>query len=184
MIFITCCIKNQQDHFISSHTPNNSEFSENIFKSINSKVILQVRNIFDSIISLVDHIDNEGVKFPSAFIDNESWFNFSRLEKIEFIIDMAIPWYISFYAGWFNSDIFKSGSVYLITYEKLVNNTSQEIKSILDWAGIKKNEGEIAQGLENTSKSNTRKKCWPIRSWIRNTSITERKGYQNGFLSF
>ena len=40
-----------------------SEFSENLFMSIGSKIILQVRDIFDSVISLVDHVDKEGVKF-------------------------------------------------------------------------------------------------------------------------
>lgn len=134
-----------------------SEYSESFFRKIDTKIIFQVRDIYDSVISLLDHVDKEGTAFPSAYISKSNWENMNRNEKIEFIVDLAIPWYISFYAGWYKSSLFNSDNFHLLTYESLLNDTNGEVSKIIDRFSLNIEKSDVELSINSVSKNNTRK---------------------------
>ena len=98
-------------------------------------VIVQVRNIFDMVISYLDHLNNDRTGFivPVAFMNFDSWKQLSDTEKTSFIIEMVVPWYFGFYCGWMTSNLMKDGHVYLCQYERLKSDPLQELQRILDF---------------------------------------------------
>ncbi|MDX4012709.1 sulfotransferase domain-containing protein [Aliarcobacter skirrowii] len=94
------------------------------------KVIFQIRNIFDIVYSVRDHFVNESISGPGVYVTTE-YFNFSEEKQFDMIIDLAMPWFFNFFAGWF--EYIKNNqneNLYILTYENLKQNTSEELKKI------------------------------------------------------
>ncbi len=61
--------------------------------------VFLVRNIFDALISMRDHLRNNAVYMAMAYFspDMRSW---SDEQMADYLIDLVAPWYISFYVSW------------------------------------------------------------------------------------
>jgi hypothetical protein len=134
-----------------------SEATNKIIEKMNIKPILQYRNIFDTVISFSDHCNGGELNFPMAYMDKMNWERLDQNKKMDFIIDMIIPWYFNFYAGWFSSDLIKSEKILLISYEELVSDPFHQIKRIIQWIGIEKTDDEINVSIVSSMNNKTRK---------------------------
>lgn len=61
--------------------------------------IILVRNIYDSVISFKDHLDNHSISQPMFYFDEE-WKDLSDTDKYDIVIQNALPWYSSFFTSW------------------------------------------------------------------------------------
>lgn len=134
-----------------------SEYTEMIFKAMNTKVVLQVRNIYDIIQSFKDHMENESVVFPSAYMSSRFWSALSEEMKYDYIVEMVVPWYISFYVGWVDSAYFRSGNVKVVSYEDLLIDKTEQIRAILDFVGEPYDEMRYENSMSKIAKARTRK---------------------------
>ncbi len=116
-------------------------------QSFGIKPIILVRNIFDTVISLVNDLrkkqNQEGWKFGRngySFIwQDDSTKELSDTELTDMVIDLALPWYINFYVSWYR--LCQNGIIngLWITYEDLMNNKEgvlQKVISFLELNGI------------------------------------------------
>lgn len=94
------------------------------------KHIVQIRNIFDCVVSLRDHIVQESPIWPMAVIEHNftSW-DFEK--QYDFIIDNFVPWYIKFYVSWFLVSQKPSSSIFWVQYEDLMSDKYNNIAKIL-----------------------------------------------------
>ena len=98
----------------------------------NIKTIVQIRNIYDCVISLRDHIVNESVVWPMAVVD-DSFKEWEEKKQYDFIINNFIPWYIKFYVTWYKASKMDKLPVYWLQYEQLMNNKTEVIQDILTY---------------------------------------------------
>ena len=61
--------------------------------------VVLTRNLFDATVSLADHLERESAETPifnapSDFAERE------RCERLDMVIDLAMPWYVQFFADW------------------------------------------------------------------------------------
>ena len=134
-----------------------SDYTEKILSMLDSHVILQVRDIYDTIMSYRDHMNNENVKVPAAFMNDENWDLLNDAEKLSFVVDLVVPWYFNFYCGWTTSDLYKQGRVKVITYNIMKENTFSTVSNILDYIGESTENSIIEKAISQIAKKNTRK---------------------------
>lgn len=80
--------------------------------------IILVRNIFDVVVSLVDHHSRESNVYPAAFAPDDIASR-SFDEQARFVTQMAIPWYFNFYASWQQCP-----DKFIVTYDDFIANPS------------------------------------------------------------
>ena len=95
-------------NYVAQHHCCYSFATEQYMRIFSIKPIVLVRNVFDCVVSLKEHIDTVKTlndKEPSEFSlgrIEENYFSWTDEEKFDFIIDLCIPWYINFYVCWLN----------------------------------------------------------------------------------
>lgn len=110
-----------------------------------------VRNIFDIVVSLRDHVTDASVYTPTAYVD-ETMTGWPPEKMYEFLVDMAVPWYIHFFVSWY-----KAEDKVLVTYEDLVEDPHRELRRILKYGRLGWNDEMIAGALEKVAAVNMRK---------------------------
>ena len=90
--------------YVAQHHCRYSLATERCLRIFSIKPVVLVRDIFDCMISLKDHIDRgqtdpAGRVGPHACVPDayDTWPNETRLD---FVVDMFSPWYFNFILGW------------------------------------------------------------------------------------
>lgn len=127
-----------------------SNYVVNFIEDYNVKIVLQVRNIFDSVISMRDHLIHETPIQPHGFVD-ETFFELSEKKQIDMVIDMIVPWFFSFYASWFTflqqSD---HKNVFIVSYEEMKKDTHKTLQKILSQLNLSCTDDELKRAIEGS----------------------------------
>ena len=123
-----------------SHTKA-TYFTVEYLKNFNIKPIISVRNIYDTIISLTRDIRNHhlnGKRASYSFLwQTNSNINFDDNTFINMIIDYAVPWYVNFYASWYNLCQEENLDACFISYSNLIKNKTKTIENIFNFLDLK-----------------------------------------------
>lgn len=122
-----------------------SDANVQMMQAFDIKPVVLVRNIFDSVMSLLDFYNN------GAF--NNSYFreDFKSLDeetKIDLLIDNVIPWYFQFVASWSLVEKKKSLEIFWLSYEELIADKPAVIQNVLGFYGL----GAARRGVEQKVK--------------------------------
>ncbi len=63
------------------------------------KVIVQTRDVADALVSLRDHLVDEGTRVPTCYVQ-PAFGELSALEQYDFVVHVAAPWFLAFIASW------------------------------------------------------------------------------------
>lgn len=143
-------------YFVHQHCRNCLE-TELFIDSANIIPFLQYRDIFDTVLSYYDHLNNESLVAPMAYMDDINWEIISDNKGIDYVIDMIIPWYFNFYAGWLSSDFYKEDKLFCIGYESLKKDTFSEVKKLLAALGMDYDDDYIKKAIDLSQGQQTRK---------------------------
>lgn len=103
--------------------------------------VVLVRNIFDSVISLLDFY-NRGA-FKNSFF-RADWTALNDETRIDLLIENVIPWYFQFVASWDLAEKQKRVEVLWLTYEELVRDKPSSVLKVLEFYGL----GASRRGVE------------------------------------
>lgn len=117
-----------------------TEYNIQLLNKYHIKPIVLVRNIFDSIISLRDHIETENHLWPMVYI-NDSYYKLSPAKRLDFLIDMVVPWYLQFYVSW--KDYSFEKKIHWINYSDLARSSEIVISDILNHMQIDFSQREL-----------------------------------------
>ena len=128
----------------------------NLFRII---PIVLVRNVFDTVISLYDHLHKEANIIPWGYFD-EPFYTFDKEKQLSAIIDLCVPWFFNFYVSWYKSGVNGLCNLHWATYEELTDDPFNCVKDVLEFAGISKTDDEIAGavGIEQGSETEKTRK--------------------------
>lgn len=132
-----------------------SEANIQMMQAFGIRPIILVRNIFDSAISLLDFY-TKGFTF-STFFTKEEFLDFSEEQKIDLIIDYALPWYFQFVASWQKVEKEKRLQIQWLTYEELIADKPSTIEKILSFYGMATDKNSIIKKIneiESDSEKN------------------------------
>ncbi len=117
------------------------------------KTIILSRNLADSIASYRDHFVNFKTISPIVFADN-TYRKLDPKAQIDFLIDLALPWYFNFYVSWASV---KQIPLHCVRYEDLRRDPEHELHRILNFVGETKSDEEIMKTLTKVAGMKTRR---------------------------
>lgn len=109
--------------------------------------VVLVRNLFDVAVSYRDHLHKYRVRVPPAFL-NERFFELGETEQLDLIVDMFMPWYISFYASWYDVKLADRLDHLWLRYEEMVADTITTVRRVFEFYNIPAAEAEIRAAIE------------------------------------
>lgn len=126
-----------------------------LIKKFEIHPIILVRNIYDVVVSLLDHLNNESL-IGFAFFANDEFYKLDEKQQLDFIIELGVPWYINFYVSWVSAC--EEGAVIplWLTYDEVVKDKNVTLKRIAEFIGVNKSEEEIARSIQAVGKNNVR----------------------------
>ena len=121
-------------------SPNqHCRYNANTYRCVTAadiKVVLLTRNLADSLVSLRDHIRRGVFTWPMTHINEVQWRGLGESKQLDFIVDLAAPWYFNFYAGWFNSPLIETERVFRVAYEDLLADTPGKLAELYAYLSV------------------------------------------------
>ena len=141
--------------WVAQHHVKNSPFLEKLLVKFNITPIVLVRDIFDVLVSLYDHLHTVPKSIP--MLQRPSHFDdMSQQEKLHFLTHFAAPWYLTFYVSWFRYK--GSQTVSFVAYEEMKADNQACLRRIMEeHPSLHHFIPHCAQALEDVSKVPTRK---------------------------
>jgi len=123
----------------------------NLIELFAIKPVVLTRDIFDSIASLYDQLHNKDYvtsrnTYSFAWFDKE-FLKLDDSDRLNFIIDIMVPWYINFYVTWSSFTAANMVDPLWITYEELHSDTYACVSRIIRFLGIDAEEQRIRENL-------------------------------------
>ena len=118
-----------------------------LIKAFGIRPVILVRNIYDTVLSLLANLRNKekqanygtGKSGYSFIWLTENTRNMDDEQLLDMIIDLAIPWYVNFYASWDRLCEQHAVDALWVTYEDIMENKSRTIQNIVKHVEIKNN---------------------------------------------
>jgi hypothetical protein len=109
-----------------------------LIDEFNISPIVLVRNIYDALLSLAEHIVIESPEMPFAYFDDS--IKEKDIEyRINAVTDLVSPWFIKFYVSWVKN---MPGAI--VRYEDVILGGSKSIYGLL--SGIRKRDNTVMVG--------------------------------------
>jgi tetratricopeptide (TPR) repeat protein len=118
-----------------------SDANIHLMQAFGIRPVVLVRNIFDSVMSLLDFY-NKGA-FQTSY-SKADWPTLEEETKIDLLIENVIPWYFQFVASWDLAERQNRLEVHWLTYEELVADKSSSVLKLLEFYGL----GAPRRGVE------------------------------------
>ena len=143
----TSSLWHEYDYVVQQHV-RYSDHTQRVVSQAHMRPIILVRNIYDAILSHVDHWNSESVVIPMAFVE-DSILRKSRYEQIEFAVDLLAPWYVNFFMTWVRSPYSQN----FITYERVYksNDKLAAIEEFFPIIGIEFNREKAELALNSVT---------------------------------
>jgi hypothetical protein len=91
--------------------------------------VLIVRDLFDSLISLWDHMRDEGPDVPVALVDRRDLLR-DDAEMLDFLVDVVAVWYVQFFAGWLRGAASGAVNLLVLDYETVTTDPVSAIEAV------------------------------------------------------
>ncbi len=115
--------------------------------------VVNVRNIFDTIVSLHDHFDREDHKVCTGYVHREYWdLNFD--ERMHYLIRIHLPWFFNFFMSW--REAADQIETLPMTYERFFGERVGALQEILRFYGIEVPAERIETAIERLDGNRTR----------------------------
>jgi tetratricopeptide (TPR) repeat protein len=118
-----------------------SDANVHLMQAFGIRPVVLVRNIFDSVMSLLDFY-NKGA-FQTSFA-RADWMVLDDETKIDLLIENVLPWYFQFVSSWDLAEKQKRVEVYWLRYEDLVVDKPATVLKVLEFYGL----GASRRGVE------------------------------------
>jgi len=118
-----------------------SDANIHLMQAFGIRPVVLVRNIFDSVMSLLDFY-NQGAFQTSYF--RADWPLLDDETKVDLLIENVIPWYFQFAASWAQAEKQERLEVLWLSYEDLVADKPSRVLEVLKFYGL----GASRRGVE------------------------------------
>lgn len=122
-----------------------------ILKNFGMPVVILLRNLFDVTVSLRDHM-NGNQYFSSILIPN-AYDKLSDEDKLDYIIDTAVPWMITFYVSWVQAMDRGDVDTEFVFYEDMVSDPTGFFQKICARFGRSVSDVDVRKALACVEKS-------------------------------
>lgn len=130
-----------------------------LLRTFGLRPVVQVRNLFDAIVSLRDHLVKENLNNIPALYPSKRFREFDAERQFDFLLDTVVPWYLSYYASWHAAAASQAADVHWVVYEDARADWAGTVRRVLSFHCIDCGDERVEQvlnGLREGPKSKTR----------------------------
>ena len=127
-------------------TANNVE----LLKKYGIRPVVLVRDIFDVMVSLYDHIERGRDRVPTGFVHRE-YRSLTKDQKLLYLVRIHAPWYFNFFVSWREAS--STIDVLWLTYEELFADQVATVSRILAFYGRSADQATIEAAIRSTTGS-------------------------------
>ena len=138
--------------FIAQHHVKHNHETQALVDRYGLVPVFLVRNIFDIVVSLRDHVVKSAPYTAAAYVD-EDMLGWPEERMHAFLVDMALPWYIHFYVSWW-----KAENRLLVTYEDLTRDPRHEVQRIARFGRLGWDDDVFAEVLAKVQGGDSTRK--------------------------
>jgi tetratricopeptide (TPR) repeat protein len=122
-----------------------SDANVHLMQAFGIRPVVLVRNIFDSVMSLLDFYDRGAFQTSYSRAD---WPVLDEKTRIDLLIENVIPWYFQFVASWDLVEKQKRLEVHWFSYEDLVADKPSSVLKVLEFYGLGASRRGVEQRIE------------------------------------
>lgn len=122
-----------------------------ILQNFRIPAVILLRNLFDVVVSLRDHM-KVNPYFSSILIPN-AYQSLSADDQLDYIIDTALPWMITFYVSW--AQAIERGDIktQFVFYEDMIREPVPFFQTCCEALGAAVSQADVNRALAQTEKS-------------------------------
>jgi len=135
---------------VAQHHLRYSEVTQSLIARHAITPVVLVRNLYDVVASLRDHVRDESPVSPVAYVTPEMR-DAPDADLEQALAVLAVPWYLNFYMSWRECP-----SALWLDYADIAQNAAESLGLILARAGIRASAKEIEATLANMGRKRTR----------------------------
>jgi hypothetical protein len=145
-IYLPSLLYHDRGPTISSHHLRATGSNLHLIAAAGMKVIVLVRDLADSMVSLRDHFINEGPQAPVCYADDR--FKDLPLHlQLDWLIDLAAPWFVQFHVSWQYATRQGLVTPLWLTYDDVVKNTVPTLRRICDFLEVERTTDEMERAI-------------------------------------
>ena len=118
-----------------------SDANIHLMQAFGIRPVVLVRNIFDSVMILLDFYDKGA--FQTSYF-RADWRGLDQETKIDLLIENAIPWYFQFIASWDLAEKQRRLELHWLSYEEFIADKVSSVLKVLEFYGL----GASRRGVE------------------------------------
>lgn len=103
-----------------------------LMRDFGIRPVVLVRDLCDCAVSLCDHLETESRATPLLNV-GEDFTDLSRAARLDLVIDLALPWYVQFVAGWSRQSEVET---LWLTYDAVMADKAVAVARVLDFCGV------------------------------------------------
>ncbi len=119
------------------------------------RVVLQGRNLLDSLVSLRDHLRTAETATPVVFFD-DALADLPAERLTDMVVHFATPWYLNFYTSWLTARQRGKVDFLWVDYESLLADPPATLRRVLAYLGQRRTEAEIEAAIGRAAAGPTR----------------------------
>ena len=127
-----------------------SDANVHLMQAFGIRPVVLVRNIFDSVMSLLDFY-NAGAFKTSYF--RADWPTLDEETKIDLLIESVIPWYFQFVSSWDLAEREKRLELHWLSYEQLTADKSSAVLELLKFYGLGASQRSVEQCVKQVESN-------------------------------
>jgi len=137
----TCLRQEDRFDYVAQNHVQYSDWTAKMCGDYGLAPVVLVRSLLDAIVSLRDHLRNEGPGSPIFYANrHHARLDDARLELL--LVRVALPWYLGFYMSWRQAP-----NALMINYEDLAARPRETIRQVLAFSGVRASPGEIQAAI-------------------------------------
>jgi tetratricopeptide (TPR) repeat protein len=125
-----------------------SDANVHMMHAFGIKPVVLVRNIYDSVMSLLDFYNIQGAYFNTYF--RADFATMDEETKIDLLIDNVVPWYMQFVASWDLVEKQKRLEISWLRYEDLISDKPAAIQQVLNFYGLGAQQKAVEAKIRET----------------------------------
>lgn len=142
--------------YVAQHHCRYSQATDRCLRTFSIKPVVLVRDIFDCMVSLKDHMDR-GAADPAARVGPvayvpDAYYAWPDEARLNFIVDMCAPWYFNFVVSWLDCH-----DAVWVRYEDLLADPRLTVARIADSLAISVGDEAVDGALAAAAAAPTRR---------------------------
>ncbi len=125
-----------------------SDANVHLMQAFDIRPIVLVRNIFDSVMSLLDFYTKQGAFYNTYF--RADFQSLDQETRIDLLIDNVVPWYMQFVASWDLVEKEKRLEITWLRYEDLIGDKPAAIAEVLKFYGLGAQQKAVEAKIRET----------------------------------